>query len=36
MTTLADREPSDELNVEADMLARYVTRLLAWRTGSAP
>jgi riboflavin synthase len=36
VTTLADREPGDDLNVEADMLARYVARLLAWRTGSAP
>jgi riboflavin synthase alpha subunit len=33
VTTLADREPGDDLNVEADMLARYVARLLAWRQG---
>lgn len=33
VTTLADREPGDELNFEADMLARYVARLLAWRQG---
>ncbi len=31
VTTLADRHPGDELHFEADMLARYVARLLAWQ-----
>ena len=35
VTTLGDRQPGDELNFEADMLARYVARLLAWQQGAA-
>lgn len=31
VTTLGERQPGDELNIEADMLARYVARLLAWQ-----
>lgn len=31
VTTLGERQPGDELNAEADMLARYVARLLAWQ-----
>ncbi|HEU4407161.1 MAG TPA: riboflavin synthase [Polyangiaceae bacterium] len=33
VTTLAERGPGDELHFEADMLARYVARQLAWRQG---
>jgi riboflavin synthase len=31
VTTLGGRAPGDELHLEADMLARYVARLLAWQ-----
>lgn len=34
VTTLADRAPGDELNLEADMLARYVARQIAWQAGA--
>lgn len=33
-TTLADRRPGDRVNLEADMLARYVARQLAFTTTS--
>ncbi|MCS6779946.1 MAG: riboflavin synthase [Geminicoccaceae bacterium] len=37
VTTLADRRPGDRVNLEADMLARYVARQLAFaRPGGAP
>ncbi len=34
VTTLGDRRPGDAVNVEVDMLARYVARQLAHRHGS--
>jgi riboflavin synthase len=34
-TTLGERQAGDELHFEADMLARYVARLLAWQGASA-
>ncbi len=30
-TTLADREPGDKINLEADMLARYVSRIVSFQ-----
>jgi riboflavin synthase len=34
-TTLGEREPGDEVNLEVDVVARYVERLLAASTGAA-
>lgn len=30
-TTLADRQPGDKINLEADMLARYVARIISFK-----
>jgi len=35
-TTLGTRKPGDRVNLEVDVLAKYVERLLAAREGSAP
>ncbi|MEZ5932272.1 MAG: riboflavin synthase [Alphaproteobacteria bacterium] len=35
-TNLADREPGDAVNIEIDMLARYVARQLAFRSEPRP
>jgi riboflavin synthase len=32
VTNLCEREPGDRVNVEIDMLARYVARQLAFRS----
>ncbi|HVY89865.1 MAG TPA: riboflavin synthase, partial [Hyphomonadaceae bacterium] len=32
VTTLATLSPGDRVNLEVDMLARYVARMLEWRT----
>ena len=34
-TTLGERQPGDEVNLEVDVVARYVERLLAASTGAA-
>jgi riboflavin synthase len=32
VTTLGKLQPGDEVNVETDLLAKYVERQLAWKT----
>ena len=32
VTTLGERKAGDAVNLEVDMLARYVARILEWRT----
>jgi riboflavin synthase len=34
VTTLGQRGPGDQVNLEVDVMAKYVERLLAWREGS--
>jgi riboflavin synthase len=35
LTTLSEREPGDEVNVEVDVLAKYVERMAAYESSSA-